>query len=450
MSGLQGLCMESRGRGHIILLADGASALRRDLALPLASEGFSIVQAGSASQVYSAFRSSRPDVLILSIGLQCADDGLQVLAELRGQGHETPCILLANRSSETLAIAAIRLRAADYLQHPPQARDLSDSIARCVPNAARRGDRAEDAGLVGIGAAARDLRRYIHRIAPSDSHVLVTGETGTGKGLVAQLIHRASRRAHGPLVSINCAAIPDTLLESELFGYDRGAFTDAQRPKDGLLRAADGGTVLLDEIGDMSLSAQAKILRVLEDGSVQRLGGTKSVRVDLRVVAATHQELERLMREGRFRADLFYRINVVRVQVPPLRERIEDLPSLVSFYLFELNRRFGRDVKGVADEAMAVLVRHSWPGNVRELKHLLEAIYVNLPTRRIDILRLPDRFRRELSARANASPPERARLLTVLMATNWNKSRAAQQLHWSRMTLYRKLRKYELTADVSL
>src|SRR5262249_6747815 len=223
--------------------------------------------------------------------------------------------------------------------------------------------------------------------------------------------------------------------------------TGADSQKQGLLQAADGGTVLLDEIGDMSLGAQAKILRVLEDRSVQRLGGTRSIVVDVRVVAATNQPLETLMRDGRFRRDLYYRVNVAHVHLPPLRERITDIPKLIDYYVADLNRRFGRRVQAVADDAMEELVRYSWPGNVRELKNFLEGIFVNLPERHIDVLRIPARLRRKIAADERCESAERERLLAALLATRWNKTKAAQQLQWSRMTLYRKVRKYRLDAS---
>jgi transcriptional regulator with PAS, ATPase and Fis domain len=245
-------------------------------------------------------------------------------------------------------------------------------------------------------------------------------------------------------VCINCAAIPDSLLESELFGYERGAFTGAHALKEGALKLADGGTVFFDEIGDMSLYAQAKILRAIESKEVRRLGGKGSIPLNIRVISATNRNLEQLMAEDKFRADLYFRVNVASIQLPPLRERKEDLPALCDYHIRAFNQRFGLEVAGFSDEAFACLARYSWPGNVRELKNLIEATFINRPARRISLADLPDQFRRRLSEATGLPEDERDRLLHVLFATNWNKSQAAQQLHWSRMTVYRKMLKYHL------
>lgn len=299
--------------------------------------------------------------------------------------------------------------------------------------------------LIGDSPAMREIKAYIGKVAAADSPVLITGETGTGKELVAELIHRHSRRAAMPFVWINCAAIPDSLLESELFGYERGAFTGAQSRKAGQLELADGGTVFLDEIGDMSPYAQAKILRAIENKAVYRLGGRRSVPLDVRVIAATNQDLERLIAAEKFRKDLYFRLNVARIHLPPLRERRDDIGLLCAYYLREFNQRFRRQVQGLTEEAMVAIVGHDWPGNVRELKNLLEAAFVNAPHRWIALADLPAGFRRPASSAAGALPQdERERLLSALLSTNWNLSRAAQQLHWSRMTVYRKMTKYRI------
>jgi DNA-binding NtrC family response regulator len=298
--------------------------------------------------------------------------------------------------------------------------------------------------LIGDSAPMRDIKTYVGKVAVTDSHVLITGETGTGKELVAELIHHNSRRVGRPFVWINCAAIPDSLLESELFGYERGAFTGAHARKEGQLKLADGGTLFLDEIGDMSPYAQAKILRALENKAVYRLGGKHSVPLEVRVIAATNQDLERLIAEEKFRKDLFFRLNVARIDLPPLRERTEDIMPLCSYYLGELNQRFSRQVQGCTEEVMAAMLRYDWPGNVRELKNLLEATFVNAPYRWITLRDLPEAFQRQRPVAEPIAPSERERLLSALRSTNWNVSKTAQRLHWSRMTIYRKMTKYHL------
>ena len=291
------------------------------------------------------------------------------------------------------------------------------------------------------------MRSYVDRVARTDGNVLITGETGVGKELVAEMIHARSPRSGKPCVAINCAAIPDTLLESELFGFERGAFTGADRRREGTLKSADGGSVFFDEIGDMGLVTQAKILRAIEAREVRRLGGGSRVPIDVRVIAATNQSLERLVAEGRFRKDLYYRLNVARIDLPPLRERLDDLDLLLAHYIDCFNRKCGRHVEGFTPEALVPLRQYDWPGNVRELKNLVEAIFVDFDGRLITPFDLPEAFRNRLAAPADASASERERLVKALFVTRWNKSKAAEELNWSRMTLYRKLAKYHVVRD---
>jgi transcriptional regulator with PAS, ATPase and Fis domain len=302
------------------------------------------------------------------------------------------------------------------------------------------------APLLGDSVLMREIKAYIGKVAVTDSTVLITGETGTGKELIAELLHRKSPRQKKPLICVNCAAIPETLIESELFGYDRGAFTGAYTAKDGLLKAAAGGTIFFDEIGEMSLSAQAKVLRALECKEVYPVGGKHRVPLDVRILAATNQELESLVEGDKFRTDLFFRLNVARIHLPPLRDRKEDLPLLCAHYVQEFNRRFQGAVEGLSAEVWDMFQRYSWPGNVRELKNVLEAAFINRPSRTIGCLDLPAAFRRQCHDIPSLSPDERERVLAALLATNGNKSKAAEQLHCSRMTLYRKLTKYQIVS----
>jgi transcriptional regulator with AAA-type ATPase domain/transposase len=289
------------------------------------------------------------------------------------------------------------------------------------------------------------IKAYIAKVASTESHVLITGETGTGKELLAEQIHRQSRRSQQPFVCINCTAVPDSLLESELFGYERGAFTGAGALNRGAFEQAEGGTLFLDEIGDMSPHAQAKILRAVEGKEVRRLGGQRSIPLDIRVVAATNQDLEQLVAAGQFRKDLYFRLNVARIHLPPLRDRKQDLGPLCEYYIQVLNEQLGREVESLTADVLSCLLRYDWPGNVRELKNLLEAIFINVPSRTIAFMDLPEPFRRRLKGAAGFPLAERDLLLSALFSTRGNKSKAAQQLHWSRMTLYRKLREYQIT-----
>ena len=278
------------------------------------------------------------------------------------------------------------------------------------------------------------------------SNVLILGETGTGKELVAELLHKNGARAARPFVCINTAAIPDALLENELFGHERGAFTGATAAQAGKLAAAHGGTVFLDEIGDVSAGVQAKLLRAIENKSVYRLGGTHSVQFDARIIAATNGDLEKATTEGRFRQDLYFRLNVVRVEIPPLRARPDDIPLLVSHYLARFNRELGRSVRGLSSRALETLCAHRWPGNVRELKNVLEALLVYLSPETTGVVDVPPEVMRQLAVAMGAPVSDRDRLLEALTATNWNKSRAARQLKCSRMTLYRKMQLHSVAA----
>lgn len=292
------------------------------------------------------------------------------------------------------------------------------------------------------------LKAYLRQVAIVDCNLLVTGETGTGKERAVELVHRDGPRRRQPLIRINCAALPDSLLESELFGYERGAFTGANSPHEGKIEQADGGTILFDEISEMSAFAQAKILRVIEDKYVYSLGSKRSKPLNVRIVAATNQSLESLVAQRKFRQDLFFRLNVVRIHMPPLRERKDDIPLLAEHFLGRLNQRFQRRIQGFTDKASNLLLTYDWPGNVRELKNVLESIYVDPPSGRISSGHLPD-YIRTWDPCLKAPPAlERDRVLAALLATRWNKSEAARKLNWSRMTLYRKMAKYEINSSV--
>jgi DNA-binding NtrC family response regulator len=298
--------------------------------------------------------------------------------------------------------------------------------------------------LIGNSLEIWKLKTYLRKVAMTDSHVLITGETGTGKELAAEYIHQHSTRRAKPLVTINCAALPDGLLESELFGYERGAFTGALSAYAGKLKHADGGTVLFDEIGEMSPYAQAKILRVIESKEVYPLGGRRSIPVNIRIMAATNRDLDREMANAGFRQDLYFRLNVARIKLPPLRERKEDIPLLIDHFAQKFGAEFGRQIEGFTEEALELLKTSDWPGNIRELMNLIERIFIDPPAGKINVGDLPDSMQFPKPSRQNAIHEERELLLSALCQTNWNKSQAAERLHWSRMTLYRKMAKYHI------
>jgi len=397
----------------------------------------------------SAVARRRPDVVILAA--PHADSALEIecLRRLRATQLPPSCLFLAFASSEDLAIAAFRAGAQEYLKEPWTPSMLQASVQSLLP--ADTDARAPADGLVGgerlVGhsPAIRQLRRHVARIASASSNVLILGETGTGKELIAELIHLNGPRAGKPLVCINTAAIPDALLENELFGHERGAFTGATTAQAGKFAAAHGGTVFLDEIGEVSPAIQAKLLRAIESKSACRLGGTRSVQLDIRIIAATNGDLERATSEGRFRRDLYYRLNVVRVEVPPLRDRVEDIPRLVEHYLCHFNRELGRSVRGLSPRAMETLTAYPWPGNVRELRNVVEALLVNLAPGTTGVVDVPPEIMRQLGSTVRTPCSERESLLRALAASNWNKTKAASHLQMSRMTLYRKLHQHSVS-----
>jgi transcriptional regulator with PAS, ATPase and Fis domain len=301
--------------------------------------------------------------------------------------------------------------------------------------------------LIGSSAAMAAIRNYVQKVAQTDASVLISGATGTGKELVAESIHRASHRRSAPFISVNCAALPDSLLESELFGYERGAFTGADCRYPGKLRLADHGTVFLDEIGEMSPLGQAKILRVLESREIFPLGARHIAKIDVRFVAATNQDLEPMIQRRAFREDLFFRLNVARVHLPTLREHREDILDLFQHYVHDFNMHYGKRVQAPTPELAECLISYDWPGNVRELRNCVEALFIDPPDGAIGLEHLPQSFQGIFRRHRTQSPSERDAILSVLFRTNWNKKMAARELHWSRMTLYRKLDKYKITGS---
>ena len=429
-----------------ILITAGDSALRQNLRQQLMNQGYNLIEANNRSTTFESIQNLRPELVILCPWGEGEREVIQAAQDIRTGDRKVLLILIVSQSSEDIAFAALRAGINDYVKSPFLFEELLARINHCLADRLCLGsspkNKTSDGNLTGcdrlIGESStmRLIKSYISRAAVTDSTVLISGESGTGKELAAELIHRNSSRSEKPLVCVNCAALPDSLLESELFGYERGAFTGAATSQRGKFELANGGTILLDEIGDMNLCAQAKILRTIESKEVYRLGGNKSIALNVRVIAATNQDPERLMTEKRFRLDLYYRLNVARIHMPPLRERKDDILYLLAHYIRELNRRFGRSVEGFTEEALAYLLSYDWPGNVRELKNLCEAIFINLPTRKISLLDLPYLYQNRLKEIEALPQSERERLLSALFSTNWNVSKAARKLNWSRMTIY--------------
>jgi len=377
-------------------------------------------------------------IVILEVERGGGEVALKLLRSLRGTS--APVVLVVRDSSEQLAIAALNAGAMRYLTSQSSEREFREAIDAAMPADAHAIARTPECihaeRFVGESAPMRQLRADIARVARCKSNVLITGETGTGKELVAELLHENSLRRDEPFVCLNSTAIPDALIESELFGYERGAFTGAVGSSIGKLAAGNRGTVFFDEIGDISAPLQAKLLRALDHKLVYRLGGSKPVPLDIRVLAATNQNLIKAIESHQFRSDLYYRLNVVHLEVPPLRRRPDDIRLLVSHYIAVYNQSFGTRAEGFTEEALHRLVLYEWPGNIRELKNVIESTFANLGDPDARTLPLPPEFRRDATPRPDT---ERTRIVSALMSNNWNKSKAAEQLHWSRMTLYRKL-----------
>ncbi len=420
-----------------ILLAGPRAAELRQWAASLEQAGFSVKQCDAPERLASK-AAEGCDVLFVS--LYCESEAGRWLAaaeQLRNRYPRLKIVVLAFESSENSAIQALHAHVDEYLRGEID----SAAIVAAAGSLWQPGPGASPGAILGESQSVRDLRERLERLAAKDCNVLITGESGTGKELAAAAIHSASARRSGRMVCINCAAIPDSLVESELFGRERGAFTGADTSQDGKLKAADGGVVFLDEVGDLSLYAQAKILRAVETKEIYRLGSHKPVHVDARIVAATHRDLEEMVRQGLFRQDLFFRLNVGRVHIAPLRDRIEDLHILACHYLETLNRQMGTRVEGFSEHAWDCLARYSWPGNIRELKNVIESLLVNAISTTIQVEDLPAQLR----AVQPRAPGERDQLVSALLSTNWNKSKAAERLQWSRMKLYRKMVKYSVT-----
>jgi DNA-binding NtrC family response regulator len=356
-------------------------------------------------------------------------------------GSDVPRLAIAPSGCESLVIDALRHGFRDYLRLPVEAADISAALTRLLPSGRDIPSRALQA-IVGGSSSIRALREQVSLVAPARAHVLIEGETGTGKELVAQSIHELSRRHAGPFVAVNCGAIPDGLVESELFGYERGAFTGASASRAGLVKHSSGGTLFLDEVTELDPRAQVKLLRVLETREVQALGEDRALTLDLRVVAATNHDPLACVREGRLREDLYYRLNVVHLLVPPLRERSEDIPVLIGHFCDRFRREFSRRLGVFSEVDLRLLQQYDWPGNVRELRNVVEASFVHSSGWSDGLLELPPIISRVLHR--EAPPDERQRLVEALFVTHWNVSRAAQRLNCSRMTVYRKMTQFQL------
>jgi DNA-binding NtrC family response regulator len=422
-----------------ILLVEDRESLRRMLERALAAEGYEVVATADGETGMASLAERDFDLVLTDLKLPAAS-GLDVLAASRAAHPELPVVVLTAYGTVRSAVEAMRLGAVDFLEKPVEIDDLSALVASLLA-----GDIDEEAfevpdgpAIVGRHPRMRAALRLLERVAPTDSTVLLTGETGTGKELFARALHTLSKRSGGPFVAVNCAAIPDGLLESELFGHEKGAFTGAHRRRAGRFEQAGGGTLLLDEVGELTSAVQGKVLRVLEERSFERVGGGSTLTTDARLVAATNRDLGAMVDAGSFRSDLFYRLDVFPIELPPLRERPTDLPALARHLLERLAVRHGGAPLKLDEDAGELLASQSWPGNVRQLANLLERAVILSGRPRLTVADL-----RPLLAPA-AADDERQQLRRALQETDGDKRRAAELLGVSYRTVLRRVAEYDL------
>lgn len=443
----------------MILVVDDEKDIRDALEGVLKDEGFGVATAGSAEEALKKIEARTPDLILLDIWLP-GMDGTDALKEIKKRFPSLPVIMISGHANIETAVRTTKLGAYDFIEKP-----LSlDKVILTVEHALENKMLMEENNLLKLRAWARyeiigkspaiqALKNDIKRVGPSNSWVLITGENGTGKEFVARNIHLFSARSAKPFIEVNCAAIPEDLIESELFGHEKGAFTSAVAQKKGKFDLADKGTIFLDEIGDMSLKTQAKILRILQEKSFERLGGTEHITVDVRVIAATNKNLKEQIVKGTFREDLFYRLNVIPFHVTPLRERVEDIPLFIDHFLREFSRETAREVLQVNRDAMNILINYEWPGNVRELKNLIERLVIMTPSSIITPDDIPsyikgaqpvqpkNLFRSTLLKEARRDF-EREFISRKLKEFGGNIARTAEAIGIERSHLYRKIRSY--------
>lgn len=449
-----------------ILIVDDEEAIRTSLRSILEDEGYEVAVAATGAEALKIYGADPPDLMILDIWMP-EMDGLETLRRVKEFVPNTQVMMISGHGSIETAVKAIKLGAYDYIEKPLSLENVTLRVKHALEqyrlaqeNRSLRTKVQQKFELVGHSPAMQRLRELIETAGPTNSRVLIGGENGTGKELVARAIHMHSTRADHPFVAVNCAAIPETLIESELFGHEKGSFTGATSMKRGQFEQADGGTLFLDEIGDMSLSTQAKVLRALQEQQFTRVGGTKLLKVDVRVLAASNKDLEKEIGKGQFREDLFYRLNVVPIVVPPLRERSEDIPALVQHFMKAHTEEQGLRMKEVSPDAMVVLQQYDWPGNIRELRNLIERLMIMVPGYVIEasqaVMSLQGRTTGAVTAPVPTVNPllaksydslrdarnafEKEYISRKLREHHWNISRTAEDLKIERSHLHRKIK----------
>ncbi len=446
-----------------ILIVDDEKNIRRSLELILAGEGFSVSTAGTAAEAHREVATEPPDIIFLDVLLP-DENGLDVLSGIKEKHPEIEIVMISGHATLSMAVQATKNGAYDFLEKPLQKEKILLTLNHLQEKhflhkqyENLRQELSGEYQMVGDSPAIRGIMEQIGKVAPAESKVLIRGESGTGKELVAWAIHHLSPRREYPFIKMNCAAIPEELTESELFGHQKGAFTGATATTDGKFSMADGGTLFLDEIGDMSLRVQTKVLRVLQDGSFERIGGKDTLSVDVRVIAATNKNLENMVKTGEFREDLYFRLNVFPITVPPLRERPGDIPLLIYHFLTRFCRKNNRRLVVMEAEVVDILKKYSWPGNIRELQNLVERLLILADDERIRTEHLPEYIISSSSSQpdlTNGTPPlkkvremaERNYIEICLKKCGGNVSEAARIMGIERTNLHKKIKALKINA----
>jgi two-component system nitrogen regulation response regulator NtrX len=455
-----------------ILVIDDDAGIRDSLKMTLEYNDFECIGAATGQEGLTLAERESPDLVLLDIKMP-GMDGMDVLGRLRSMDESIPVVMISGHGTTSTAVEAIKRGAVDFLDKPFESTDrllvtIGNALEqRRLKDENRSLKRAVEIRhqMIGDSAGLKQVMAAIGRAAPTNATVLITGESGVGKELVARTIHRNSRRSRERFVQVNCAAIPEELIESELFGHEKGSFTGATEKQVGKFEQADGGTIFLDEVGDMSAKTQAKVLRVLQEGEVERLGSARTTKVDVRVIAATNKNLEEEIEKGQFREDLYFRLAVIPIHVPPLRERPDDIPLLVRHFIEYFAREDNTKPRRVTPAAMDVLQRYRWKGNIRELRNTVERLLIMTPGDTIDAPDLPQALRSPSSgdggskATADAAGvkagtlrefkdvTERAYLVAKLRENGWNISKTAEVIDTPRSNLYKKLEQYQITQE---
>ncbi len=454
-----------------ILIVDDEVVMQETLSDVLRKKGYDIFSVGSGNGALSMLKKNVIDLILLDMRLPDID-GLEVLKKIKEFDTEILVIMMTAFSDVQTAVSAMKSGAYDYINKPFELEELKLLIekgleTKSLINEVRRLHRQQkenyqNSHIYGVSPQIQYVKELIGMISKTHkTSVLIQGESGTGKELAANAVHYSSQRSDKPLMKINCSAIPDSLLESELFGYEKGAFTDAKNTKKGLFELADGGTVFLDEIGDMNPFLQSKILRVLESQTFMRVGGEREIKVDVRIIAATNKDLEAMVKEGFFRKDLYYRLKVMVVEMPPLRDRLEDILLLSNLFIEENNKEYNKGIKGFSEEAKRLMTQYPWPGNVRELRNVIERAMILTDQDVITPKHLPFELKQaekkdhgnvenevfEIASDMSLDNMEKTHLSKVLKKLEWNKSKASKFLGISRATLRAKIKKYSLSEN---